>query len=109
MIKDRGTKKWVAIMLPEHVGAVKQELLQEEKVKKPELDEAKWNDIDLLIHEGMEYHYFLQFTLFKNGWIETLFGRTIFIDYLKKEFRIEDKDNHIHYISFSHIVHVGKV
>lgn len=31
MIKDRGTKKWVAMMLPEHVAAVKEELLNEKK------------------------------------------------------------------------------
>ncbi|MEM5595468.1 hypothetical protein AAHB53_02395 [Niallia circulans] len=50
------------------------------------MDQEKLNDIDLLIHEGMEYHLFLQFSLFKNGFIETLIGRTVFIDYLKKNF-----------------------
>jgi hypothetical protein len=108
MIKDRGTKKWVAMMLPEHVAAVKEELLNEKKVKKPELDQEKLNDIDLLIHEGMEYHLFLQFSLFKQGFIETLIGRTVFIDYIKKELRIEDENNTIHYIPFHILIDVER-
>lgn len=78
-------------MLPEHVAAVKEELLNEKKVKKPKLDQEKLNDIDLLIHEGMEYHLFLQFSLFKNGFIEILIGRTVFIDYIKENFELRKK------------------
>lgn len=108
MIKDRGTKKWVAMMLPEHVAAVKEELLNEKKVKKPELDQEKLNDIDLLIHEGMEYHLSLKFSLFKQGFIEILIGRTVFIDYIKKELRIEDENNTIHYIPFHMLIDVER-
>ncbi|WP_312099434.1 YolD-like family protein [Niallia sp.] len=109
MIKDRGTKKWVAMMLPEHVAAVKEELLNERKEKKPELDQEKLHDIDLLIHEGMEYHLFLQFSLFKQGFTETLIGRTVFIDYIKKELRIEDETNTIHYIPFHLLIDVERL
>ncbi|MDU1848106.1 YolD-like family protein [Niallia alba] len=109
MIKDRGTKKWVALMLPEHVAAVKEELLNEKKVKKPKLDQEKLNDIDLLIHEGMEYHFFLQFSLFKNGFIEILIGRTVFIDYIKRELRIEEETNTIHYIPFHLLIDVERL
>ncbi|GEN31675.1 hypothetical protein HNQ35_002040 [Cerasibacillus quisquiliarum] len=38
-IKDRGTKKWTSIMLPEHVKALKQLLADERKEQKPLLDE----------------------------------------------------------------------
>ena len=65
MIKDRGTKKWVAMMLPEHVAAVKEELLNEKKIKKPELDQEKLNDIDLLIHEEWNIIYFCNFHYLK--------------------------------------------
>ncbi len=35
MLKDRGTKKWVAMMLPEHVQAVRQEIENQNKIKRP--------------------------------------------------------------------------
>jgi hypothetical protein len=45
MIKDRRTKKSVAIMLPEHVAAVKEELFNEKKIIKPTLDQDKIADM----------------------------------------------------------------
>ncbi len=36
MLKDRGTKKkWVAIMLPEHVAGVKEVIVRNNKIEKP--------------------------------------------------------------------------
>ncbi|MCE4052042.1 YolD-like family protein [Bacillus sp. Au-Bac7] len=109
MIRDRGNIKWTAIMLPEHVAAVKQELINLEKVKKPILDEDRLAEIEMLIHEGMEYNYLLEFKLFKKGFIESIIGHTHFIDYIKKEFRIKDKNDLIHKIPFQIIVDVQKV
>ncbi|WP_273128921.1 YolD-like family protein [Bacillus weihaiensis] len=109
MIRDRGNIKWTAIMLPEHVAAVKQELINLEKVKKPILDEDRLAEIEMLIHEGMEYNYLLEFKLFKKGFIESIIGHTHFIDYIKKEFRIKDKNDLIHKIPFQKIVDVQKV
>ena len=41
VIRDRGNIKWTAIILPEHVAAVKQELINLEKVNQPILDENR--------------------------------------------------------------------
>lgn len=72
MLKDRGTKKWVAMMLPEHVAGVKEVIEEQNKIEQPVLDEDKLNDIDLLIHEAMEYNQLLKFSLFKDGYINCL-------------------------------------
>ncbi len=109
MIRDRGNIKWTAILLPEHVAAVKQELINLEKVNQPILDEDRLTEIEMLIHEEMEYNLQLEFKLFKKGYIESIIGHTHFIDYIKKEFRIKDKDDLIHNISFLKIVDVQKV
>lgn len=109
MIMDRGNIKWTAIMLPEHVVAVKQELLNLEKVNQPILDEARLTEIEMLIHEAIKYNLQLEFKLFKKGYIETIIGHTHFIDYIKKEFRIKDKNDVIHNVSFQKIVDVQKV
>jgi len=109
VIRDRGNIKWTAIMLPEHVAAVKQELINLEKVKQPILDEDRLTEIEMLIHEAMEYNLQLEFKLFKKGYIESIIGHTHFIDYIRKEFRIKDRDDLIHNISFQKIVDVQKV
>jgi len=109
VIRDRGNIKWTAIMLPEHVAAVKQEVINLEKVKQPILDEDRLTEIEMLIHEAMEYNLQLEFKLFKKGYIESIIGHTHFIDYIRKEFRIKDKDDSIHNISFQKIVDVQKV
>ncbi|HEY4601282.1 MAG TPA: YolD-like family protein [Cerasibacillus sp.] len=48
-IKDRGTKKWTSIMLPEHVKALRELNKELDKVQKPILDEQKiWeNEVKL--------------------------------------------------------------
>ena len=109
MIRDRGNIKWTAIMLPEHVAAVKQEIVNLEKVNQPILDEDRLTEIEMLIHEAMEYNLQLEFKLFKKGYIESIIGHTQFIDYIKKEFRIQDINELIHKIPFQKIVDVQKV
>ncbi|HWJ79722.1 MAG TPA: YolD-like family protein [Niallia sp.] len=109
MIKDRGTKKWVALMLPEHVEAIKEELKKEKMKKKPELDEARWDEIDQLVQEGIEYQLPLEFTLFKNGEYEKHTGSIVNMDIVKNEFRIKDRENRIHFIPFSMMMNVEKV
>ncbi|WP_425466284.1 YolD-like family protein [Niallia taxi] len=109
MIRDRGNIKWTAIMLPEHVAAVKQEVINLEKVKQPILDEDRLTEIEMLIHEAMEYNLLLEFKLFKKGYIDSIIGHTHFIDYIKKEFRVKDNNEIVIKIPFQKIVDVLKV
>lgn len=43
-VQDRGTKKWVSLMLPEHIEMLKEVFI--EKHDKPILDEQKMVEID---------------------------------------------------------------
>ncbi|MEK4750424.1 YolD-like family protein [Niallia sp. FSL W8-0177] len=108
MLKDRGTKKWLAMMLPEHVAGVKEVIESQNKIEQPVLDENKLNDIDVLIHEAMEYNQLLKYSLYQNGYINTLYGRTVYIDYLNNQLRIQDEKQSIHYVSFRKLVDVEK-
>ncbi|PAD80624.1 hypothetical protein CHH57_23970 [Niallia circulans] len=108
MLKDRGTKKWVAMMLPEHVAGVKEVIESQNKIEQPVLDEDKLNDIDILIHEAMEYNQLLKYSLYNNGYINTLIGRTVYIDYLNNQLRIQDETDKIHYISYRKLVDVER-
>ncbi|UQZ76709.1 hypothetical protein C2I17_20380 [Niallia circulans] len=72
------------------------------------INEDKLNDINILIHEGMEYNQLLKFSLFNNGYIDTLLGRTVYIDYLNNQLRIQDEKDQIHYVSFRKLVDVER-
>jgi len=108
MLKDRGTKKWQGFFMPEHISLVKAEFENQNKIDQPILDGDKLNDIDILIHEAMEYNQLLKFSLFNNGYINTLIGRSVYIDYLNNHIRIQDNQNKIHYVSFKNLVDVEK-
>ncbi|MED3792776.1 YolD-like family protein [Niallia alba] len=104
MLKDRGTKKWVAMMLPEHVAGVKEVIENQNKVKQPIQEEVKLNDIDILIHEGMVYNQLLKYSLYQDGYLNILLGRTVYIYYLNNQLRIQDEKDNIHYVSFRKLV-----
>ena len=55
VIRDRGNIKWTAIMLPEHVAAVKQELINLKKVKQPILDEDRLTEIEMMKQWSITY------------------------------------------------------
>lgn len=108
MLRDRGMKKWQGFFLPEHIKLVKEEFENQNKIKQPILDENKLNDIDILIHESMEYNHLLKYSLYNNGYIDTLYGRTVYIDYLNNQLRIQDEKDRIHYLSFKKLVDVER-
>lgn len=108
MLKDRGTKKWQGFFMPEHISLVKAEFENQNKIEQPTLDEDKLNDIDVLIHEAMEYNQLLKYSLYNNGYINTLIGRTVYIDYLNNQLRIQDEKDYIHYVSFRKLVDVER-
>jgi hypothetical protein len=108
MLKDRGTKKWQGFFMPELTSLLKVEIENQNKIEQPSLDEDKLNDIDLLIHEAMEYNRLLQFSLYSDGYVKKLYGRTVYIDYLNNHLRIQDNQNKIHYVSFKNLVDVEK-
>lgn len=108
MLKDRGMKKWQGFFLPEHISLVKKEFENQNKITHQTLDEDKLNDIDILIHEAMEYAWILKYSLYKDGYIKNITGRTAYIDYLKNQLRIQDENGKIHYVDFSSLVDVER-
>lgn len=106
MLRDRGSIKWTAMMLPEHVQSIKEILAEAENIKMPILEEDKIQEMELLLLEGIEYNRLLHYDIFNNGTIDRLTGKTIFIDHLKRELRIQDKNNHMHSIPFHSLVNI---
>ncbi len=106
MIRDRGTIKWTAMMLPEHVQSLKDVLVDEQRIKQPILDEQEIEEIEIIICEAMEYNTPVTFKVFNNGFVESITGTTHYINQLKSQIIFQDLDGYFHHIPFKNIISV---
>lgn len=104
MIKDRGTMKWTAMMLPEHVQSLKNALVDEDRVKQPLLDEQEIAEIELLILEAMEFNTPLTFKVFNSGFTCLITGSTHYINHLKSQIIVQDENGYFHHILFKNMI-----
>lgn len=77
-VQDRGTMKWVSLMLPEHVTML-QEILHEDK-EKPILDEQKMIEIDSKLKFALEQEATLEMVYYQTGDMVTVSGKLKKID-----------------------------
>jgi len=77
-VQDRGTMKWVSLMLPEHVELLKEVFV--ERKDKPTLDEQKMTEIDQTVKYAIKHHAPLEMTYFYNGRFEKIVSRLEKID-----------------------------
>ncbi|KOP78202.1 hypothetical protein AMS60_18730 [Bacillus sp. FJAT-21945] len=85
MIKDRGTIKWTAMMLPEHVQSLKDALVDEHRIEQPLLDEQAIEEFELIICEAMEFNETLNIVVFENGFTNIITGTVHYINSMKSQ------------------------
>jgi hypothetical protein len=108
-IRDRGNIKWTSLMLPEHVRELRKYLNEEYyDIPEPILDGEQMNEMNLLVLESMEFHFPLQFTLYKQKRLIPLEGYVHFVDHIKQEFRVVDFDEYVHHIPLHQIKNIHK-
>nr|WP_241840629.1 YolD-like family protein [Fictibacillus sp. S7] len=106
MIRDRGSIKWTAMMLPEHVKQLREFDWEQSKKMKPELDEQQLQLMEETIYEAMAEDLYLCFTYFKNDDFHLLIGKVHFVDTYNREFRVVDYHNEIHKIKQVELIDV---
>lgn len=81
MLRDRGSKKWTSLMLPEHVEALKN-WDHERNLDKPPAERMEWEWADIQQKVEVAYHQKLpiSFTVFRDhkwfvitGWIRQIY------------------------------------
>lgn len=77
-VQDRGTKKWVSLMLPEHIEMLQKVFI--EKQAKPILDEQKMMEIDQTLKSALANQLDVGMTYYKNGNLLKLTGRLARVD-----------------------------
>jgi len=108
LIRDRGSKKWVSMMLPEHVKLLKEYNEGLLKVEKPILDEQKLQEFNEIICEAMKYNLSLQFTYYHKGAIKILVGRIYVVDGFQRELRIMGLTNDIQTLFLEDILEIER-
>jgi hypothetical protein len=105
-IRDRGTKKWTSIMLPEHIKMLRNYANDEYyQVQKPTLDEQKIEELNEVICEAMEFNNKLHFTYYKNGHHVGIDGHIHHIC-IERKLHIVDSNNEALKINVEDIINV---
>jgi hypothetical protein len=106
MIRDRGTIKWTAMMLPEHVKMLREHQSDQDYGRKPELDEQKHEELNETICAAMEENKILEFTYYERGKTAQLYGHVHYVDEIKRELRVVDKAGKMHLLKVADIMDI---
>ncbi|QQZ10935.1 YolD-like family protein [Heyndrickxia vini] len=106
MIRDRGNKKWVSLMLPEHVKMLKDMSVDLKRLDKPLLDEYQIQEFEEKIKYAQKFKLPVEFSIFEHGFIRGIVGKIIKMDSLEKKIKIEAMNEDIEYIEFNQVTNV---
>ena len=108
MIKDRGNIKWTSLMLPEHVGMLREWAKEDTYEQRAVLDEQQLEDMDRIIGEMMEDRHLASIMHYENKRHHLLIGHIHYYDEMKKKLHVVDRFNAVHYIKLENISDVSR-
>ncbi|MCY8141925.1 YolD-like family protein [Bacillus haynesii] len=117
-LKDRGSIKWTAMMLPEHVSLLRELESRQDKVKRPVLNLSQIEDMEMVISEAMEFNHPVQFSVLKplpmlngpeTGEIVQIEGHIHYINQLRKLFHVVDSKGDTNLIKFEDVVEIQTI
>lgn len=78
-INDRGSKKWTALMLPEHIAELKELFAEQDHKEKPILDEQQLIENEMLLNQAIEGDLTITVKYFKDYNYHFAEGKVLFI------------------------------
>lgn len=105
-IKDRGTKKWTSIMLPEHVKGLKELHEALNKVPKPILDEQTISENEVKLQMALHKDLTVKLKLYDDGHFIDIKGKILLMDSISKSVRLDNDVLEQVKIDFNDIVDV---
>jgi len=90
-IKDRGNKKWTAMMLIEHRKKLKELKEHEDDRKKPILDDQEKAVINSRLQQALERNLKVKIKYYRDKRFKTISGRIKRVDVNRKEVVISDE------------------
>lgn len=106
MINDRGSKKWVAMMLPEHVEMLNQLHDEQSHQSMPQLDEQKFIELSQKISDAVTDNLTVEVAYFKDYGVWTIIGRIEKIDTYTRTLTVHTIMNDTYKIKLDSIVDI---
>lgn len=103
-IKDRGSIKWTAMMLPEHVQLLRDEQAEDRSNVRPQLDEFDLEAIQDEIQIAFKSHSTIELRIWRNA-AQIFVGRVTLIDPRLLLLQL-DTGLHLQKVSFNEIIGV---
>lgn len=103
--KDQNRWK-MKFILPEHNEALRQLRLAKQKIERPVLSEEQFAEFEFVISSAMSEDLPLNFELYDDGFIREVNGRVVYVDHLRKEFRVKDNRGDTNFVKFADILNV---
>jgi hypothetical protein len=89
-VRDRGSKKWVAMMLPEHVKLLREYIEDQKKAPRPDLDEWDLDIIQENIQLAMKRNVEVEIKTWRNGAFYIHLGKVTWVDINRRKIEMED-------------------
>src|SRR5690625_2365673 len=89
MLRDRGTKKWTSIMMPEHAKMLEHIWSESEHKDKPILDEQQKNENNLMLQRAIHDNLIVEIKYFKDHDFHMIKGKVSFVDMNSCSFKVE--------------------
>ncbi|MFZ3578757.1 YolD-like family protein [Virgibacillus sp. DJP39] len=91
-VNDRGTKKWTAMMLPEHIELLKKMWDEDDHKEKPILDEQQIEELDAKLQCALSNNLSVEIKYYDEPHYCMAKGKLLKINANSGLIRLEDKD-----------------
>jgi hypothetical protein len=106
-LRDRGKIKWLpAHFMPEHKQMLKNLEVEENYQRKPIIDHYEIEEFENKIHYALEYAFFVNVKVWREGFFDDYVGRINRLDEFKKCIYLQTEEVYIQRIPFDEIIGV---
>lgn len=91
-VNDRGTKKWTAMMMPEHIKMINDLWAEDDKKEKPILDEQQKVEIDMKLQLAIKDDLTVEVEYYTDYACHTEKGKLLLVDSLNRRLHFDDKE-----------------
>lgn len=106
MIRDRGTIKWTAMMLPEHVKILREWAEEDTYQEQPKLDEQQIEEMNIALCRAIEEGGELMITYYGEKRHRLILGSIHRYDELQGKLQVIDKFGDVHDIQANMLIDV---
>jgi len=94
-VNDRGTKKWTAMMMPEHEEMLQQMWREQEYKKKPILDEQKQFELNTKLQLALQNDLTVEVEYYDHGIhdFQKIKGKLLMVDTLANALKFDNEEN----------------